>query len=103
MRPGEFVGRVLISLACFIALGAIVACPPRPPAPIGPPDATDAAPTPLLVSCATACAHAGIVCSGSAVTCDMLCPRIQDPAYAPCVAAAKDCAGLSACDPGASP
>lgn len=103
MKPGEFLGRVLLSLACFIALGAIVACPPRPPAPVGPPAAADAAPSPTAVNCATACAHAGVVCADVAVTCDVLCPRVQAPSYAPCVAAATSCAALTACDPGSSP
>ena len=94
--------RVLLSLACFVALAALAGCPPRPNPPIGPPDASDAAPVPppAPVSCDTACAHAAAVCPGSASVCGPICNRLG-ATYARCIGAATACegpTGLGACD-----
>jgi|SRR6185312_306912 len=94
-----FAERIVLSLACVVAL-AMLACPaPKPP--VNPSsDAADAAPA---VSCDDACKHAEVICPGSGSPCLPACNRIarNDSGYAPCVASAKACGDLRGCDPGA--
>lgn len=90
--------RILLSLAAFVALAALAGCPPRPNPPIGPPDASDAAPAPAPVSCDTGCANAEKVCPGSGSPCGPACNRVG-AVYARCVGAAASCPDLKACDP----
>lgn len=96
------VARAAFSLACVVALGALLACPKPGPTPVvNPPDAADAAPVAPpapAVSCETACAHAEKVCPGSGSPCLPACNRIG-PDYARCAGAATSCSGLKGCDP----
>ena len=96
--------RLLLSLAGFVALAALVGCPPSKPAPRNPPDASDASPvTPPAppVSCDTACKHAEAICPGAGSPCGPVCNRLG-ATYARCIGTATACegpTGLGACDP----
>jgi hypothetical protein len=101
-----FPQRVLICLAGFVAIAAILGgCPHPGPAPVTPPDAADASPATMdaarPVSCDTACRHAEKVCPGSGSPCGRPCNRIGAE-YARCVNAATGCkgpSGVAGCDP----
>jgi hypothetical protein len=87
-----FPQRVLLCLACFVAL--LAACPKPGPSPIvNPPDAADAA---RPVTCAAGCAHAVAVCpSVDDPTCMDICRRIGS-AFSAKLGSATSCADVKA-------
>ena len=95
--------RVLVGILGTVAI-ALLACPSPPnPGPNGPGGAGGSAPAPAPapVTCQSACAHAHAVCGTvDASTCLALCPRLP-AAFLARLAAATDCSGVKAADPGA--
>lgn len=95
-----FAQRILVGIIGAIALGAIMACPPRPAPPLGPPDASDGSIAPPA-TCQTACPHAVAVCpTVDKPTCLDICGR-EPPAYAALLQAAAGCPDVKRADPGA--
>jgi hypothetical protein len=96
-RARRILGFAGLAFAAAVWLGA--GCPkPIPPSPIGPPDASDAA---RPATCAAGCAHAVAVCNSvDDSVCLDACNRNGTP-FAERIAAATDCPGVKAADPGA--
>lgn len=101
---GEIVVGIFAALLIFVSLVALNGCPKPGPAPVTPPDASDAArPPSCRASCSTACAHLVTVApQASMAACLTLCGDIaaKDPGYPCCVAAAANASAADNCDPG---
>ncbi|MES2339251.1 MAG: hypothetical protein V4537_14250 [Pseudomonadota bacterium] len=93
MRWFERVGVGIAIGILVLSLGLLLFGCPKPPSPppITPPDAPAA-------TCEAACDNLRALACHGAEACADVCPRVLDPAFRACIAAALTCDAVSACD-----
>jgi hypothetical protein len=98
----RFLSIALFAIGVIVFLAPIfIGCPKPGPAPVTPPDASDAAPTPsppMHADCSAGISRLNqLGCKGGRAFVD-ICPRVKSQAFKDCVASARDCAAVDDCD-----
>lgn len=96
MRVLLLVGRGFLAGVVLVIL-SLAGCPKPGPAPVVPPDASDAAPAPHE-TCMEACFHLHSLGCDTDSACAQVCGRIKDQAFIDCLANVTSCQDVDRCD-----